>query len=248
MTVRNDKEAATLREGGRTLAKILGAVVAAVKPGVSTETLNRIAAEAMNAAGVEPAFLGYHGYPAVLCTSVNTKVVHGIPSPDEILQEGDVIGLDIGIKSQGLYTDMAVSVGVGTISPEAQRLLDVTKTALDHAIENVRPNATTGDIGAAVQQYIEGQGFGVVRDLVGHGVGRRLHEEPVLPNFGIAGRGTRIAKGMVLAFEPMVTAGDWHVETLADGWSVVTVDGSLTAHFEHTVLVTENGCEVLTKE
>jgi len=247
MTVRNDKEVAILRKGGSTLAQILDAVVAAVKPGVTTETLDRIAADEMRAANVKPAFLGYHGYPAVLCTSVNTKVVHGIPSSAEILQEGDVLGLDIGIQSQGLFTDMAVTVGVGTISLEAERLLAVTKKALDIAIKAVRPGVTTGDIGALVQQYVEGERFGVVRDLVGHGVGRRLHEEPVLPNFGIPGRGTRIAEGMVLAFEPMVTAGDWHVQTLDDGWSVVTLDGSLTAHFEHTILVTKDGCDVVTK-
>lgn len=247
MTIRNDKEAAAIRRGGQTLARILALVVTAVRPGISTKTLDTVAADAMHAENVEPAFLGYHGFPAVLCTSVNTKVVHGIPSAHEVLNDGDIIGLDIGIKADGLYTDMAVTVGVGKIPPEAQRLIAVTKTALDLAIKAIRPGVTTGDIGALVQKYVEDEGYGVVRDLVGHGVGRRLHEEPVLPNFGVPGRGTRITEGMVLAFEPMVTAGDWHVQTLDDGWSIVTLDQSLTAHFEHTILVTKDAAEIVTR-
>ncbi|MBI3956374.1 MAG: type I methionyl aminopeptidase [Candidatus Kerfeldbacteria bacterium] len=246
MTVRNDKERRNLERGGRRLAAILQTVVDTVKPGATTQQLNDRAAAEMKKAKVTPAFLGYHGYPAVLCTSVNVKVVHGIPNEQEILKIGDIVGLDIGIKSDGIITDMAVTVGVGTVEKETARLIRVTKTALDKAIAVVRPGATTGDIGAAVQEYVESEGFGVVRDLVGHGVGRKLHEEPVVPNFGIAGRGEQLVDGMVIAIEPMVTAGDWRVQTLGDGWSVVTRDGSLAAHFEHTVLVTADGVMVIT--
>lgn len=246
MTIRNEKEQEALRAGGRILANILATVVSKVVPGVTTAALNKCAEQEMRSAGVEPAFLNYHGYPAALCTSVNTKVVHGIPSEEETLREGDIIGLDIGIRFRGFYTDMAVTVGVGRISPEAERLIAVTRTALDKAIAAVHEGVTTGDIGSIVQTYVEGEGFGVVRDLVGHGVGRQLHEEPVVPNFGIPGRGSRLAAGTVIAIEPMVTAGDWHVQTLDDGWTVVTNDHSLAAHFEHSVIVTKDGVDILT--
>ncbi|MFH1171313.1 MAG: type I methionyl aminopeptidase [bacterium] len=248
MIVRTEKERQALREGGRLLANILHQVANAAGPGISTFALDAQARAAIAAAGAEPAFLGYHGFPAALCTSINTKVVHGIPSKEEILQEGDILSIDLGIRFRGLFTDMAITVGIGNIPDEAQRLMTATRAALDRAITAARSGATVGDIGSAIQTSIEEQGYNVVRDLVGHGVGRKLHEEPPLPNFGIAGHGTILREGMVLAIEPMVTAGDWHVKTLPDEWSVVTVDGSLAAHFEHTLIVTGSGGEVVTRQ
>lgn len=246
MTVRSEKERAALEDGGRILGQILQDVAARVRPGATTKELNDRAAELMKQAGAEPAFLGYHGYPAVLCTSVNDVVVHGIPSANQTVSSGDIIGLDIGIRYRGLYTDMAVTVPVGKVSVEADRLIGVAREALGRAIAYLRPGQKTGDLGAMIQQYVEGEGFGVVRDLVGHGVGRKLHEDLMVPNFGVPGQGQEFKENTVIAIEPMITAGDWHVKTLDDGWAIVTVDGSLAAHFEHTVLLTSRGAKVLT--
>jgi methionyl aminopeptidase len=217
-----------------------------VAPGVTTAELDGLARERARAAGAVPAFLGYHGFPAALCISVNDEVVHGIPSEQRVLREGDVVGLDFGVVLDGWYGDSARTVPVGRVSPEAARLLEVTEGALAHAIEAARPGGRLGDLGAAVQAFVEPRGFSVVRDFVGHGIGRQLHEPPAIPNVGTAGSGPVLRAGMVLAIEPMVNAGGHEVATLDDGWTAVTHDGSLSAHFEHTIAVTEEGPEILT--
>ncbi|HEX9243373.1 MAG TPA: type I methionyl aminopeptidase [Anaeromyxobacter sp.] len=225
--------------------EVLDALVRAAVPGITTAELDRCAAEAARARGAAPAFLGYHGYPASLCISVNDEVVHGIPSVERRLAEGDVVGLDFGVVAEGWYGDAARTVPVGRVAPAAARLLEVGVEALRRAVAAAQPGGTVGDVGAAVQGFVEGQGFSVVRDFVGHGIGRRLHEPPHVPNYGAPGTGERLRPGMVLALEPMVNAGGPEVEQLDDGWTAVTMDGSLSAHFEHTVAVTENGPVVL---
>jgi methionyl aminopeptidase len=235
-----------MRAVGAIVADVLDAVARAAVPGTSTARLDAIALERTRALGAEPAFLGYHGYPASLCVSVNDEVVHGIPSSARLLAPGDVVGLDFGAVLEGWYGDAAVTVAVGEASAAAARLLAAGREALARAVAAAVPGATTGDVVAAVQAFVERQGYSVVRDFVGHGIGRRLHEPPHLPNFGRPGAGTRLAAGMVLAIEPMVNAGGPDVEQLDDGWTAVTADGSLSVHFEHTVAVTENGPEILT--
>lgn len=247
MNVRRQGDIAVLREGGSILAQALRTVVQAATAGVTTAELNHVAEREIRAHGAEPSFLGYRDYPATLCVSRNNEVVHGIPSAAISLHSGDIVGLDLGVRYKGFITDMAVTVGIGAIKPEAQRLLDVTRTALNKAVAFLKPGVTTGDLGALLQAYIEGEGFSVIRDLVGHGVGLQVHEEPMIPNFGVAGQGTALTEGMVIAVEPMVTAGDWHVKVLEDGWTVATADGGLGAHFEHTLLITADGVDVLTK-
>jgi methionyl aminopeptidase len=244
--LKTEREIEILAEGGAILASILDEVRALVQPGVSTGELNDFAAKLMRERKVKPVFFGYHGYPAVLCTSVNSRVVHGIPSMTEILKLGDCIGLDIGIEHRGLITDMAVSVGVGKVSPEVDRIIGTARLALERGIAALEVGRPLGAVGAAVQHFVERQGFGVVRDLTGHGVGHALHEEPSVPNFGAGRGGPKVEVGLVVAIEPMITAGDWHVRTLEDGWTVETLDGSLSAHFEHTVAVTKTGVRILT--
>jgi methionyl aminopeptidase len=242
------EEIESLRQGGRILAGILQKLAAAVAPGVSTWELNRLAEEEIKKAGAEPSFIGYgkKPFPAALCTSVNEVIVHGAPYKSQILKEGDIIGLDLGIKYLGFYTDAAISVPVGKVSPLAERLLGITKKALDLAVAAAWPGARIGDIGWIIQTTAEKAGFAVVRELVGHGVGYAVHEDPKVPCYGKKGEGLPLEIGMVLAIEPMLTAGDYHLVTLPDGWGVKTRDGSLGAHFEHTVAVTKNGPEVLT--
>jgi methionyl aminopeptidase len=196
--------------------------------------------------GAKPAFKGYRGFPATVCVSINEEVVHGIPSPKRKLRKGDIVGLDLGCIVEGYYADGAFTHGVGEIAPAAQTLLDVTRESLERAIQECHPGRRLSDVSHAVQQHVEAHGFGVVRQFVGHGIGRALHEEPQIPNFGEPGRGPQLKPGMVLAIEPMVTMGNWQVKVLDDGWTAVTVDGSLAAHFEHTIAVTEHGPEVLT--
>jgi methionyl aminopeptidase len=225
--------------------EVLDALVAAAVPGVTTAALDELALRLTRARGAAPAFLGYCGFPAALCVSVNDEVVHGIPSPERRLAEGDVVGLDYGVVLDGWYGDAARTVPVGRASPDALRLLEVGREALRHAVAAARPGGTLGDIGAAVQRHAEGQGFSVVREFVGHGIGRRLHEPPHVPNVGTPGAGVRLLPGMVLAIEPMVNAGASEVEQLDDGWTAVTADGSWSAHFEHTVAITENGPVIL---
>lgn len=235
-----------IREASLVVHEVLEAVARAVVPGVTTAELDRLAEARTRQRGAVPAFKGYHGFPASLCISVNDEVVHGIPSPERVLRQGDIVGLDFGAVVGGFYGDSARSVPVGAVSAEARRLLETTRQALDRAIAAAGAGSRLGDLGAAVQRFVESRGFSVVRDFVGHGIGRRLHEPPQVPNFGAAGTGVRLRPGMVLALEPMVNAGGPEVVTLEDGWTAVTADGSLSAHFEHTVAVTENGPEVLT--
>jgi methionyl aminopeptidase len=227
------------------VARVLGELAAAVKPGVTTGDLDALAEKRLQEAGAAPAFKGYHGYPATICASVNEQVVHGIPGT-RALVEGDIISIDMGAKLDGFFGDSAVTVPVGRVTPEAAKLLRVTKQALDRALATVKPGSRVSDIGAAVQSLVEAEGFSVVREFVGHGIGTELHEEPQIPNYGAAGRGPRLAEGMVLAIEPMVNAGKAAVKVLADGWTAVTKDKGLSAHFEHTVVVTGEGCRILT--
>jgi methionyl aminopeptidase len=228
------------------VARVLAELKAMVRPGVTTAELDAVAERRLQEAGAEPAFKGYHGYPATICASLNEQVVHGIPS-GRALVEGDIISIDMGAKMDGFFGDSAVTVGVGKITTEAAQLLKVTEESLYRALSAVRTGARVSDIGAAVQQHVEANGFSVVREFVGHGIGAKLHEEPQIPNYGSPGRGPRLAEGMVLAIEPMVNVGKPAVKVLGDGWTAVTKDGSLSAHFEHTVVVTSTGCRILTR-
>ena len=242
---RSQAEIEKLRRVNQLVGRILAELRAMAKPGVTTEQIDQLAERRVREAGAEPAFKGYHGYPATVCASVNEQVVHGIPS-SRALVEGDVVSLDMGARLDGFFGDCAVTVPVGRVSPDAAALLRVTEEALFHGIEAVKPGARVSDIGAAVQQHVEAHGFSVVREFVGHGIGTALHEEPQIANYGPGGRGPRLSAGMVLAIEPMVNVGKPAVRVLADGWTAVTRDGSLSAHFEHTVVVTGEGCEILT--
>lgn len=227
--------------------EILNGLRERVRPGVTTLELEEFAASRAAEHKVRPAFKGYRGYPCVLCASVNKEVVHGIPSASRTLQEGDIISLDFGVEYKGYYGDAAVTVPVGKISPAREKLLRVTRESLDRAIENVRPGNHLGDIGSAVQKWVEKDGFSVVRDFVGHGIGTKMHEEPNVPNYGEPGKGPKLEEGMVFAIEPMVNAGGPGVKVLDDHWTAVTADGSDSAHFEHTVAVTSNGPWILTR-
>jgi methionyl aminopeptidase len=242
---RSQSEVEKLRRVNHLVAAILAELRAMVAPGVSTQQLDEVAERRVREAGAVPAFKGYHGYPATVCVSVNEEVVHGIPSKRR-LADGDALSIDMGAQLDGFFGDCAVTVPVGRVSPEAAELLKVTEEALFHGIEAVKPGGRVSDIGAAVQRHVEAHGFSVVREFVGHGIGTSLHEEPQIANYGPAGRGPRLAEGMVLAIEPMVNLGKPAVKVLGDGWTAVTRDGSLSAHFEHTVVVTRDGCEILT--
>jgi len=235
-----------MREAGRLVGEVLTELAAAVAPGVSTADLDALAEKRIRQAGATPAFKGYHGYPATICASVNEEVIHGIPSGRRVLNEGDVISIDVGASMNGYYGDSAVTLPVGKISEEAATLLRVTEESLHKAIEVARPGNRVSDIGHAVQKHVEAYGFAVVREFVGHGIGQKMHEEPQVPNYGQPGHGPRLAEGMVLAIEPMVNAGSPAVKVLADGWTAVTRDGSLSAHFEHTVAVTAREPWILT--
>lgn len=217
-----------------------------IKPGVNTKQLDKIAYDFYKSKGATPNFLNYEGYPATICASVNDEVVHGIPNKHCILKNGDIVSIDLGCILDGWHSDAARTFAVGNISAEAQRLIDVTKQSFFEGIKYVKHGAKLGDVSSAIQKYVEKNGFGVVRDLVGHGIGREMHEDPSIPNFGKAGHGVKLAAGMALAIEPMVTEGDYHVCVLDDDWTVVTDDGSLAAHYENTVIVTRDGCEILT--
>ena len=246
--IKTAREIEKMRRSGAAVRTVLEHVRAQVKPGVTTLDLEKAAVSKMEELGATPAFKGYRGYPCVLCTSVNEEVVHGIPSGERVLREGDIVSIDCGVVLDGYYGDSAITVPVGTdLSPKAKRLLDVTQASLETAIRAVRPGATLGDIGAAVQEVVEADGFSVVREFVGHGIGTRMHEDPQVPNYGQRGMGTKLRAGMVLAIEPMVNVGKPGVQVLSDGWTAVTEDGSLSAHFEHTVAVTAEGAQVLTQ-
>ncbi|MFZ9595056.1 MAG: type I methionyl aminopeptidase [Bdellovibrionia bacterium] len=246
ITLKSPREIEQMRKAGQVVAKILAEMVAMVAPGISTAELDRYAESRCKELKVKPAFKGYHGFPATLCSSINNEIVHGIPSAQRILKEGDVIGLDFGVSLDGWFGDSARTVAVGKIAPEVQNLLSVTEESLRLGIEQCRAGNRIFDIGHAVQNYVERFGYGVVREFVGHGIGRALHEEPQVPNYGPKGKGILLKVGMVLAIEPMVNAGSHEVKVLKDGWTAVTVDHSWSAHFEHTVAITEKGPEILT--
>lgn len=244
MFTRNREEIEKIRVSAQLVAMTLREVGRHVRPGITTAELDRIAESFIRDHGARPAFKGYRGFPASICPSVNEEVVHGIPGPRE-LREGDIIGVDVGVEKNGFYGDAALSFPVGEVSAEARRLLDVTRESLMQGIAQARPGNRVGDISNAVQSYVESQGYSVVRALVGHGIGREMHEEPAVPNFGPAGRGPRLMTGLVLAIEPMVNTGGFEVVTRSDGWTVATKDGGLSAHFEHTVAVGPDGPEIL---
>jgi methionyl aminopeptidase len=245
---KSSAEIETMREAGRISARALRLVGEAVRPGVTTAELDEIAENAIRQHGAVPAFKGYHGFPATLCTSVNYQVVHGIPSQSVVLSVGDLISVDVGALFDGYYGDNAATFPVGEVSPLAMRLIRVTEASLSAAIEQCVLGKRLYDIGAAVQRVAEADGFGIVREYVGHGIGRAMHEDPNVPNYGTAGSGPRLDVGMVLAIEPMINAGGHEVDALDDGWTVVTRDRSLSAHFEHTVAITEEGPLILTTE
>jgi methionyl aminopeptidase len=245
---KSQAELAKMKRSGQIVRQVLDVVKAMVAPGVSTMDLENTAEEKIRELGAKPAFKGYHEYPCVLCTSVNNEIIHGIPSEKRVLKEGDIVSIDCGVVLDGYYGDSAITVPVGqSLAPELQKLLDVTETSLKKAIAEVRLGKTVGDVGAAVQEYVEANGFSVVREFVGHGIGTRLHEDPQVPNFGTRGHGTRLREGMVIAIEPMVNIGKPGARVLDDKWTAVTEDGSYSAHFEHTVAVTRNGPLVLTE-
>lgn len=244
--LKTKSELETMRAAGRLAGRALQEAVKAVRAGVSTKELDRIAGEFIRKNGGKPTFIGYRGYPASLCVSLNNEVVHGIPGPRRI-KEGDVVSLDVAATLEGFVGDTAITVAVPPVTKEIEKLIRVAEQSLFAAVDCMKIGNRLGDVGAAVQRVAESNGFGVVRDFVGHGIGRRMHEEPAVANYGTPGTGLRLEPGLVLAVEPMVTMGDWHVKVLPDGWTVVTEDGSLAAHFEHTIAVTENGPEILTE-
>ena len=235
-----------MHRAGHLVGEVLVALAAKVAPGVTTAELDELAEKKIVDAGAVPAFKGYHGYPASICASINEEVIHGIPSGRRTLNEGDIISLDVGVSLDGYYGDSAITLPVGRISEDAATLLRVTEESLYKAIERARPGARVSDISHAVQQHVEAHGFSVVREFVGHGIGQRMHEEPQVPNYGEPGRGPRLAEGMVLAIEPMVNAGKAAVKVLSDGWTAVTKDSGLSAHFEHTVAITAGEPWILT--
>src|SRR5574341_1949794 len=247
IVLKSRDEIAIMRESGRLLAEGLGLVVARLRPGLIEKELDEIARQEFKKRGVIPTFLGYAQppYPATICVSINDAIVHGIPGKRE-RSDGDIVSIDIGCTYKGFVADMAVTVGVGNVPPAAQRLIDVTKEAVWCGIRAARGGARVGDIGHAIQTHVEAQGFSVVREYVGHGVGRQMHEDPQIPNYGNPNTGTVLRPGMVIAIEPMVNVGDWRTKKDADNWTVRTVDGSLSAHFEHTLAITEGEAEVLT--
>lgn len=251
--IKTDKEIQSMRAGGKIHACVLRLVAERAVPGVSTLELDQYAEQLVRAADAVPAFKNYQPdgqyspFPATLCTSINDEIVHGIPSEDRILQDGDIISIDLGVQYQGVFLDGAITVAVGTVSDDIQKFLNDTQESLMAGIVQVRAGATTGDIGHAIQHYVDKR-YGIVKGLAGHGVGREIHEDPYIPNYGKKGQGTRLVAGMTIAIEPMLTIGSAETDILEDDWTFITVDGSLAAHFEHTILVTDDGFEILTKE
>jgi methionyl aminopeptidase len=244
--VKSKQEIASIRESGKMLATVLSILEKRVEPGMSTKDVAIIAARELQTLGGDPAFLGYQGFPDVICISVNEEVVHGIPNPNKIIKEGDIVGLDFGVTYRGMITDAAVSVIVGKPKQSNHiHLLETTRRSLDAGIAVVKDNVRTGDIGFAIESSIKGK-YGIVKDLVGHGVGHSVHEDPNIPNYGRANTGPWLKKDMTIAIEPMLTLGTDRVEVAQDGWTILTADGSYSAHFEHTVLITEDGAEILT--
>ena len=247
ITLKSAREIDAMARAGRIVAGTLALMRTIVRPGLSTEDLDRAAEEFIRShEGATPSFKGLYGFPKTLCTSVDTEIVHGIPSRKVVLREGSIVSVDVGVQLDGLHADSATTIAVGAISADAERLLRVTQECLAAGIAEARSGNTTGDIGHAVQQVAEAAGYGVVRELVGHGIGTRFHEEPQVPNYGKPKRGTRLQAGMTIAIEPMITMGNPLTRTLPDKWTVVTADGSLSAHFEHTVAITAEGPRILT--
>lgn len=246
IVLKTARELGIMREACVISAQALQLIGNAVEPGVSTWELDRIAEEFIRAQGAEPNFKGLYGYPATACISINNEVIHGIPSKKRILKSGDIVSVDLGAKFQGYNGDNAATFACGDVSPEAKRLMDVTREGLYEGIAHALPGGRVGDISAAVQSYVESRGYSVVRNYVGHGVGTSLHEAPEIPNFGVSGRGVRLVPGMTIAIEPMINAGSYDVKVLPDGWTVCTSDGSLSAHFEHTVAITADGPKIMT--
>jgi len=244
--LKSEAELQILREAGSILARIMQRLRENIKAGIRTQDLERLTEELIEKEKVFPAFLGYKGFPANICVSVNDEVVHGIPD-QRIINEGDIVSLDLGIKHKGFYADMAFTAGVGRVKPEAKKLMEVTKDSLEAGIKQIKLSNRVSDISCAVQKYVENHGFSVVRQFVGHGIGASLHEEPEIPNFGLPGKGEQLKQGMVFAVEPMVNIGTWECKVLDNGWTAVTADGQLSAHFEHTVAVTKSGPEILTR-
>ncbi len=243
--IKSEREIAAMRQAGRIVATVLGILSKQVRPGMKTKELDIITARETERLGAKPSFKGYRGFPANLCVSVNDKVVHGIPG-ERVLDEGDIVSLDFGAIFDGFQGDAAVTVGVGGISPQAKKLMETTQGALKAGIDAAHPGARLGDISAAIQNYAELRGYSVVREYTGHGIGREMHEEPQIPNFGLPGTGPVLNKGMTLALEPMVNLGGWQTRLGDDHWAVFTADGSLSAHFEHTIAITDGEPEVLT--
>jgi methionyl aminopeptidase len=244
--LKSPDEIKRMREPCRIVAEALEGIKEKVAPGVMTRELDEFAESFIRSSGAEPAFKGYRNYPSSVCTSVNEQVVHGIPSSTK-LKNGDILSLDIGVYYKGFYGDAAVTLPVGEISGQARKLMNVTEQALQAGLEKAVDGNRLFDISSAIQRHAESEGFSVVRNFVGHGIGRELHEEPQIPNYGKPGEGPKLLEGMTLAIEPMINAGGWEVDILGDGWTAVTKDGSLSAHFEHTVAITKNGCDILTK-
>lgn len=245
ITIKSPREIEKMRRSGKVTAKVLGDLMRSVKPGMTTRELDDLAERGIRSMGGVPTFKGYHGYPCSICTSTNDEVVHGIPG-DYVLQEGDLLSIDIGTTLDGYVSDSAVTVPVGSVGESALQLMRITQECLMIGIAQMVKGKHLGDIGHAVQQHAESHGYGVVRELVGHGIGTKMHEEPQVPNYGRTGAGLELRPGLVLAIEPMITEGHYSVETLQDGWTVVTADGKLAAHFEHTIAITDDGPKILT--
>ncbi len=244
INIRSPREIEQLRKANAIVAEVFQRLEGKVIPGVTTQELDQIAEEYIRSRGAVPAFKGYRGFPATLCTSINEEVVHGIPGQRK-LKEGDLVSLDVGVIRNGYFGDAAVTLPVGEVDPEARRLIEVTERALFIGIEKTKAGNRLFDISSAIQQWVESNGFSVVRDFVGHGIGKSLHEEPQIPNFGSPHQGPRLAKGMVFALEPMVNEGTYEVKVLSDAWTVITADGKRSAHFEHTIAITDGGPEIL---
>lgn len=243
--IKSEPEIASMRQAGKIVAGVLEMLRSELKPGMKTKELDDIAARELEKLGAKASFKGYHGFPASLCVSINDEVVHGIPG-SRVIKDGDIVSLDFGAIFDGFQGDSAITVGVGKTSSEAKRLMETTEAALKAGISAAYDGARLGDISAAIQEYTESRGYSVVREYTGHGIGRELHEDPQIPNFGLAGTGPELKKGMTLAIEPMVNAGDWRTKVGRDKWLVFTADGSLSAHFEHTIAITDGEPEVLT--
>jgi methionyl aminopeptidase len=245
--IKTAQEIDKMRRSGLILKQVHAAIAPLVVAGASTMDLEDAANEKIAELGAIAAFKGYHGFPAALCTSLNEQVVHGMPSPRTILKDGDILSIDCGVVVDGFYSDAAVTYAIGKPAPRIQRLLEITRASLEAAIQQAVPGGRLGDISATVQEMCEAEGFGVVREFVGHGIGKAMHEDPQVPNYGTRGKGPRLKAGMVLAIEPMINSGTAEVKVLKDGWTAVTIDGSYSAHFEHTVAITKDGPQVLTR-